>query len=224
MSRRRLLTILMALSLAGAGGAAAWTGHGLVDRLLADLVRVAPPRPTAPAPRAVGRGLPMGPGPTAYTVQAQPAPGSCRYRVVNATAGRVLPDPSCTPGATNPKVTPATLRKTICRAGYSASIRPPEAVTRMEKRASARAYSYTGSLHAAEYDHLISLELGGDPNDPRNLWVEPNKPGARGFANPKDAAEDHLNHAICAGRVSLAAAQEAIATNWTTAEHTLGLR
>ena len=25
----------------------------------------------------------------------------------------------------------------------------------------------------AEYDHLISLQLGGDPNDYRNLWVEP---------------------------------------------------
>jgi hypothetical protein len=30
------------------------------------------------------------------------------------------------------------------------------------------AYGYTGPLHDAEYDHLISLQLGGDPNDPRN--------------------------------------------------------
>jgi hypothetical protein len=97
-------------------------------------------------------------------------------------------------------------------------------VTSPEKRANAAAYRYTGSLAVAEYDHLVSLELGGDPNDPRNLWVEPNATSARGFANPKDAVEDRLNHAVCTGRVPLAAAQHVIAANWTTAEHVLRLR
>ncbi len=112
-----------------------------------------------------------GPGPTNYTVQPQPAPGSCHYRT--AADGQNLPDPNCTPGAVNPKVTPDTLEATICRTGYTKSIRPPKEITEAEKKANAAAYSYTGQLSRAEYDHLVPLEVGGDPNDPRNLWVEP---------------------------------------------------
>ena len=45
--------------------------------------------------------VPVGPGPNAdYTVQPQPAPSTCHYRT--AADGSTLPDPLCTPGATNP--------------------------------------------------------------------------------------------------------------------------
>ena len=68
------------------------------------------------------------------------------------------------------------------------------------------------SRRDTEYDHLVPLELGGDPNDPRNLWIEP---GAS--PNPKDGVESRLHELVCEGRVPLAAAQEAITTDWTTA-------
>ena len=152
----------------------------------------------------------VGPGPTNYSEQPQPTPGSCHYR--SAANGQTLPDPACTPGAISPKVTLQTLDTTICRNGYSKSIRPPHAITEAEKKANAAAYSYAGPLSEVEYDHLIPLSLGGDPNDPRNLWVEP---GAS--PNPKDAVEDQLHQAVCSGRVPLAVAQQAIATDWTTA-------
>ena len=148
----------------------------------------------SPVNGAVAAGsLAVGPGPTTYTVQRQPAPGSCQYRY--SPTGEPLPDPRCTPGAINPKVIEDrdpdkdTLAHTVCRSGYTKSIRPPVAVTRVEKRANAESYSYTGDLADAEYDHLVSLVLGGDPNDPRNLWVEPPSPGHRpkdGVNNPKD--------------------------------------
>jgi hypothetical protein len=99
-------------------------------------------------------------------------------------------------------------------------------VTNKEKRANAASYGYTGSLREAEYDHLISLQLGGDPNAPRNLWVEPPSPGHKAGAgpnNPKDAVETHLHTAICKGSITLAAAQRAIASDWTTAEPTLNI-
>jgi hypothetical protein len=70
------------------------------------------------------------------------------------------------------------------------------------------------------------LQLGGDPNGPRNLWVEPPSPGHKpgaGPNNPKDAVETHLHTAICHGTVTLTAAQHAIATDWTTAESVLGI-
>ena len=40
----------------------------------------------------------------------------------------------------------------------------------------------------------------------------------------KDGVEATLDHAVCDGRVKLAPAQRAVARNWKTAEHVLGLR
>ncbi|NKS56369.1 hypothetical protein GS504_01905 [Rhodococcus hoagii] len=179
---------------------------------------------TAGTPEGRPATLAVGPGPqSSYTVAGQPAPGSCHFRY---TADKQpLPDPACTPGATNPKVTQATLQDTICRSGYTSSIRPPSNITGREKTANAQSYGYTGSPADAEYDHLLSLELGGDPNDPRNLWVEPpspdHKPGS-GVNNPKDQVENKLHSLICSGQVTLDAAQTAIATDWTTALHAVG--
>src|SRR5437773_1158694 len=66
-----------------------------------------------------------------------------------------------------------------------------------------------------EEDHLIPLELGGAPADPRNLWPEPyaSKHGAR----VKDRLENALHRAVCAGQIGLRAAQRAIARNWWAA-------
>jgi hypothetical protein len=171
---------------------------------------------SASPPLAAGRG----PQPR-YTVHEAPAPGTCHYRYVQ---GKPLPDPACTPGALNPEVTPSTLRETICASGYSARVRPARNVTDREKRLSARAYGYTGSFATAELDHLVPLGVGGDPNDTRNLWLEPNDDArATTNANGKDDVENTLHSAVCAGRVGLVEAQRAIAENWTTALSVLGL-
>jgi len=163
--------------------------------------------------------LPYGPGPLAhYIVQPQPAAGSCHYRYT--TTHQPLPDRACTSGALNPKVTERTIGTTICRSGYTSTIRPPESVTEPEKLANARSYGYRGSLSVAEYDHLVPLELGGDPNDPSNLWVEPPSPGhkaSQGVYNPKDEVENQARSLVCAHEVGLTAMQNAIAANWTTA-------
>lgn len=63
--------------------------------------------------------------------------------------------------------------------------------------------------------HLVSLQLGGDPNDPRNLWVEDYWGSFN--AHDKDRLEDYLHRAACSGQMTLRAAQEAIATNWVKA-------
>ncbi|MFF3516592.1 hypothetical protein [Streptomyces sp. NPDC002573] len=182
----------------------------------------------APSGSAVPAGaakIPVGAGPqTTYTVQQQPPAGSCHYRYEQ---GEPLEDLACTPGAVSPVVTQANLATTICRkGGYTKNIRPPEAITRKEKQANAASYGYKGSLGDAEYDHLISLQLGGDPNDARNLWVEPADPGHKpggGINNKKDPVETKLHTAVCSGKVTLADAQQAIVTDWTTALSKLGL-
>jgi hypothetical protein len=175
-----------------------------------------PTTSTGPPTTSPATGLRTGPGPApTYTVQPQPAPGTCHYRWVGADP---LPDPACTPGAVNPAVTQATIGSTICTSGWTATVRPPERVTAQEKTGSAAAYGYTGSFGTAEYDHLVPLELGGDPNDPANLWVEPNdRAAATSVYNGKDTLEDALNRMVCSGRLGLTAAQQAIATDWVAA-------
>src|SRR5690242_11525375 len=118
----------------------------------------APPAATSSATEASASGPVAGPGPQAtYRVQPQPAPGTCHYVVVSASAGDYLPDPHCTPGATNPRVNQGDLASTVCKSGYTASIRPPTGITGREKRASEAAYGFTGKASTTEYDHLISL-------------------------------------------------------------------
>jgi hypothetical protein len=133
--------------------------------------------------------------------------GQCRIRA--AADGQPLPDRACTPGAIDPAVTQANIRSTICTPGYTATVRPPAAQTDKWKKASEANYGVSGS--AGEYDHLVSLELGG-ANATSNLWPEPGS-----IPNPKDAVESRLHEEVCNGELTLATAQAAIASDWTTA-------
>lgn len=155
----------------------------------------------------------------ASTTAAAPAVVRCQ-----AIAGHTLyplPDRNCTPGITWSRVTQADIGSTICRSGWTATIRPPERYTERLKVLGIAQYGYGDRrLGDFEEDHLIPLELGGSPTAPRNLWPEYD---AGHIPNKKDAVENALRRAVCAGRVGLAAAQRAIAVNWTTAERKLGL-
>ena len=107
-----------------------------------------------------------------------------------------------TPGALNPAVTQATVGTTICRSGWTRTVRPPVAYTNDLKRKGLRQYRLRGPPSAYQEDHLISLELGGDPTDARNLWPEPYP-----RASEVDRIENELNRLVCTGRISLAEAQ-----------------
>lgn len=146
---------------------------------------------------------------------AMPGPDSCK---LGSRDGQPLPDPKCTPGAVNPAVRQNTIKDTICKTGWTKTVRPPTSKTSAMKATSARSYDLAAS-EKGEYDHLVSLELGGAPDDPRNLWVEPGK-----IPNPKDAVENKLSDAVCSGLVPLTVAQTAIASNWVTAFDQAGLR
>jgi hypothetical protein len=138
--------------------------------------------------------------------------GHCSYR----DHGQ-LPDPRCTPGSVDPAVTQAGIGSTICKKGWTGTVRPPESQTEHFKYDVAYPAYGTPRSERTELDHLVPLELGGS-NDATNLWPEyPPTP------NPKDKVEGALNRAVCDGRVSLAAAQKAIAADWLTAEQKLGL-
>ena len=107
-----------------------------------------------------------------------------------------------TPGVLNPAVTQATVASTICRSGWTRTIRPPVDFTNALKLRQLRQYGMRGPPSAYQEDHLISLELGGNPDDPRNLWPEPYP-----RASAVDQIENDLNHRVCTGSLTLAEAQ-----------------
>ncbi|HEV8461276.1 MAG TPA: hypothetical protein VGQ38_11260 [Gaiellaceae bacterium] len=107
-----------------------------------------------------------------------------------------------TPGVINPDVTQARLRDTVCKHGWTRTVRPPTSYTNALKRQQLRAYGLRGPPSAYQEDHLISLELGGNPTDPRNLWPEPYP-----RASHVDQIENELNRQVCTGQLTLAAAQ-----------------
>jgi hypothetical protein len=111
-------------------------------------------------------------------------------------------DPVRTPGVLNPDVTQVTIRQTICVEGWTRTIRPPTTYTSELKLRQMREYGVGGTPSDYQEDHLISLELGGHPTDPRNLWPEPVE-----RAEKVDEIENELNAQVCSGKLALAEAQ-----------------
>lgn len=126
----------------------------------------------------------------------------------------IYPDPTKTGGATNPEITQDNVGSTICNPDWSTkSIRPPASYTGRLKREQIRDWNLADTdPKDYEEDHLIPLELGGHPSDPRNLWPEPYdpKPGAR----EKDRVENQLHKEVCAGDIALDRAQKIIIADW----------
>jgi hypothetical protein len=134
-------------------------------------------------------------------------PGSC-----HSVDG--LPDPLCTPGDRDGRVTPDNIASTICVAGWSKQVRPPASVTEPIKKERMRAYGRTAPMQSFELDHAIPIALGGATST-ANLW--PQERQAFMGADAKDQLENHLHDLVCSGRESLSDAQQEIATDWIAA-------
>ena len=129
--------------------------------------------------------------------------GVAVWMVVAADA-RSLPDPGLTPGALNPAVTEATIGTTICVRGWTRSVRPPAEYTEALKRRQIREYGYADRrLRSYEEDHLVPLDLGGSPDNSRNLWPEPREAVDGWNADRKDELEAVLVRLVCSHQVPL---------------------
>lgn len=138
----------------------------------------------------------------------------------------IYPDPARTPGAANPQVTQQNIEDTICNRRWSTKqIRPPAQYTSKLKRKQLREYRdtvhqtraqltnpgtgkvdttrcvpHSDNMACYEEDHLISLEDGGNPTDPRNLWPEPYNTSVGGTimgAHQKDVVESFIHDEVC---------------------------
>ena len=148
-----------------------------------------------------------------------PAPTPSSSQVVRLPGE---PDPALTPGALNPAVTQANIHSTVCVSGWTDTIRPPTSYTNKLKVQQIAQYGYTAtSVALYEEDHLISLQLGGSPTDPRNLWPEPYTigllTGQPAGARIKDTFETALKKKVCAGTMTLVEAQREIGVRWVHA-------
>ena len=129
----------------------------------------------------------------------------------------VLPISSVTSGAIDTHITQANIDTTICKSGYTATVRPPVSYTNKLKMQQLNGtYKQFTDKVAADYeeDHLISLEIGGSPTDPKNLWPQPY---AGIGARIKDQIENKLHDLVCSHKMLLTQAQKEISTNWYTA-------
>jgi hypothetical protein len=115
----------------------------------------------------------------------------------------LYPDAGLTPGHVM-----TTDRATVCRVGYTKTVRSVSAAERREVFAR---YGIAEHFGDYEVDHFISLELGGS-NDLANLWPEPYA-GDLG-ARKKDVVETSLHRRVCKGALSLAEAVKIITTDW----------
>ena len=132
---------------------------------------------------------------------------------VQCSARGALPDLACTPGVLNAQVLQSNIKQTICTPGYTRTIRPPVSYTDPLKLEQMRWYRLTSPASAYELDHFVSLELGGDPTNPKNLWPEAYAPVPG--AHEKDRVEGYLHQQVCSGAMPLADAQAKITGDWT---------
>lgn len=110
-------------------------------------------------------------------------------------------------------VTQENIGETICKSGWTKTVRPSVHYTNWVKGQMAAHYGIPEEkLREYELDHIVPLELGGHPYAPENLqlqlWV-----GAEG-ARSKDAVETWLKKMVCAKKITLVNAQICVATEW----------
>lgn len=123
------------------------------------------------------------------------------------------PSQAIPPEALNPDVRQDTIQKTICVAGYTASVRPSTTYTNGVKLKLLRENELPASAAKEfELDHRIPLALGGHPRHLQNLMLQPweGKDGAKA----KDRLERNLQRLVCAGKVLLDDARKAIYVDW----------
>lgn len=133
---------------------------------------------------------------------------------VSSSPGSRPPKPSPTPtyvGKPIQSVTPGVIltrdKADVCTPGWATTHRDYLRVA--QKRDVLTLYGLPTSTKPAEWDHLVSLELGGG-NGPENIWPQMN----HAQDQRKDRLENRFHDDVCDGRLTLTAAQREIKSFW----------
>lgn len=116
----------------------------------------------------------------------------------------------------NPDITQANIHDTICRKGFTKTIRPAVVYTNGVKFKLMREAGIPETdADKYELDHIVPLAVGGHPRKLVNLMLQPyeGKLGAR----QKDRLELKLHDLVCSSGLALASAQQEIGNNWVSA-------
>jgi hypothetical protein len=113
----------------------------------------------------------------------------------------------------NQDITQANIQDTICRKGFTKTIRPAVVYTNGVKfKLMREAGIPEADADKYELDHIVPLAVGGHPRKLVNLMLQPYE-GALG-ARQKDRLELKLHDMVCAGELDLATAQREIGSDW----------
>lgn len=116
----------------------------------------------------------------------------------------------------NRDITQENIHDTICRKGFTKTIRPAVVYTngvKFKLMREARIPAEDAGLY--ELDHIVPLAVGGHPRKVANLQLQPYE-GEFG-AKQKDRLELKLHQMVCKGEIDLSTAQREIGSDWTTA-------
>jgi hypothetical protein len=136
---------------------------------------------------------------------SDPASASTRATTVASAASGAQPYDA---SQLDPRVTQATIGKTIAVSGYTTRVRPPVRVTNPIKQRLMREHHYPGPASKYELDHFIPLCVGGSSNL-HNLWLEP-----IAEAHRKDVDEVRARDEVVRGVWTLAQGQQYIRDKW----------
>lgn len=113
----------------------------------------------------------------------------------------------------NPDVTQGGIDLTTCMHGWTKTVRPPVSVTsRIKHQLMAEQGLSSFDEPDIILDHKIPIVLGGSPDDIRNLMLQ-----SKAESKDKDRVEVCLARTVCAGRITIQQAQQAIWNNWRSA-------
>jgi hypothetical protein len=109
----------------------------------------------------------------------------------------------------NPLVTRATIATTVCKPYWTDTVRPPTSYTQRIERGLLKP-GQDGRDYVV--DHLIALEIGGAPREPRNLMLQ-----TTAASKAKNRDENAYHRAVCARRITLEQARDDMYRNWKPA-------
>ena len=121
-------------------------------------------------------------------------------------------------GTVNLAVAQSNIASTICKSGWTKTVRPSVSYTNKIKKQQLQEIKVSWlNAYLYELDHLVPLEVGGAPKDLANLRIQlwDGPAGAR----VKDVLETRVKRLVCKGTITLEQGQSCFLNGWQTCKY-----